>query len=188
MNNLSRIGFDSFQTPVSEIGLNSVLIASSYPTLPLGTKHVLAIDSHRITAVEVNGKNILGVYFALRKKKETLFNYLLKDSDGLIGRDTLVLGDFNTGLINDDSRRKGFYCMSHLERLEEVGLFDLWRKRNPYKNEYSWFSNAGNGFRLDQVYGTQSIDSRVTAVYYSHNERENKISDHSVLLLNLSRD
>ena len=57
---------------------------------------------------------------------------------------------------------------------------------NTDEKEYSWYSNAGNGFRLDHFFVSKSIKDYVTKCYYNHNYRETKISDHSFMSLEIT--
>jgi len=36
-----------------------------------------------------------------------------------------------------------------MEQLIELGWVDAWRFLHPAKREFTWFSSANNGFRLD---------------------------------------
>jgi exonuclease III len=43
-----------------------------------------------------------------------------------------------------------------------------------------------NGFRIDHALVTPLLGSRVSACRYSHVERENHLSDHSILLIDFA--
>jgi exonuclease III len=68
---------------------------------------------------------------------------------------------------------------------EAIGFCDLWRRRNPEGREFSWYSTRGNGFRIDHAFLSPALAGRAGAVRYSHEEREARLSDHSVLILDL---
>ena len=64
----------------------------------------------------------------------------------------------------------------------------IWRHFHGDATEYTWYSlpkggAPANGFRLDHAFATPSLLPRVTACRYSHAEREQKISDHSPMIL-----
>ena len=63
------------------------------------------------------------------------------------------------------------------------GWVDAWRLINGDKKEYTWYSNVGNGFRLDYSFITQDIAKKVSDVQHSHIEREMRYSDHSSLIV-----
>ena len=96
------------------------------------------------------------------------------------------MGDMNTGLSEDNSTGKGFYCKEQFNELTSSKMIDLWRKRNKNKKEYSWMhSKFGNQFRIDHALGTSSIDKMTKKIFYSHEERHEKVTDHSALVLEL---
>lgn len=100
--------------------------------------------------------------------------------------DAIVLGDFNTGRHRLDEAGATFNCTALLGELAAMGYADAWRLLNPDGKEYSWRSSAGNGFRIDAAYVSPSLRPRVCSACYSHAERENRVSDHSALLLSLT--
>jgi hypothetical protein len=51
--------------------------------------------------------------------------------------------------------------------------------------EGTWFSRAGTPFRIDHAFVCLSFLPRVRACRYSHAEREEGISDHSMLVLKI---
>jgi exonuclease III len=92
-----------------------------------------------------------------------------------------MIGDFNTGL-KEDAQGTPFLCGEYMETLLRSGWTDAWRSLNPSLQEYSWFSTAGNGFRLDHVFATQTAMHSITSVQFNHLARESGASDHSALL------
>jgi Exonuclease III len=104
---------------------------------------------------------------------------LLKKNEKII-----MIGDYNTGL-KADAEGTPFKCSEYMVKLNVTGWIDSWRYLNPIKKDYTWYSNANNGFRLDYAYITQSLKDRLKAAYHSHEERINKVSDHSSLILEI---
>jgi exonuclease III len=75
----------------------------------------------------------------------------------------------------------------YLVAIREAGFVDLWRARNE-ETEHTWFSFgrggvALNGFRIDHAMASASLAGEATGCYYSHAEREQRLSDHSALLV-----
>ena len=62
---------------------------------------------------------------------------------------------------------------------------DAYRHLHGDKREFTWFSNAGNGFRIDHFMVSRLLLPRVEACHYDHAPRESKASDHSVMTLEL---
>jgi exonuclease III len=74
-----------------------------------------------------------------------------------------------------------------MDRVAELGFCDLWRQRYPDGREFSWYSHRGNGFRIDHAFLSPALAKRAGTVRYSHAERLAGLSDHSALILELSR-
>jgi exodeoxyribonuclease-3 len=97
----------------------------------------------------------------------------------------LFIGDFNTGAPGLDEAGDTFYCSGHFLELSRLGWTDMWRFHNPGGREYTWYSNRGNGFRIDHAFATESLRSRISSCRYSHTEREERVSDHSMLIVDV---
>ena len=64
-------------------------------------------------------------------------------------------------------------------------MIDAFRFLNGNIKEYSWYSNAGNGFRIDHFFVSKNLKSNLTKCYYKHNCRKNNTSDHSLMSLDI---
>jgi exonuclease III len=145
----------------------------------------LGANVHRCVLATVGETSVFGLYFPNRQKKEPLFRFLLELNPRYLQGESLLLGDFNTGKHHLDEAGATFFCAEYLERLEAQGWVDAWRHRNPLAREYTWYSHAGNGFRLDQAFVSPSLLPKVRRVVYSHREREAAVSDHSALVVEI---
>lgn len=138
-------------------------------------------DSRRIVACRFDGILLVGVYFAQNRAKLSLFEFLL--SKPFHDTSVIVMGDFNTGLHRIDEVGATFHCANEFSRLPSAGLHDLWRHHvGEDARDYSWFSNAGNPFRIDHAFGSEAIVPRVQECRYDHSVR-GSLSDHAALLL-----
>lgn len=97
----------------------------------------------------------------------------------------LFIGDWNTGAHRLDEKGKTFVCAEHFLQLSACGWTDLWRYHNRDTTEWTWYSSFGNPFRLDHAFATAALSRRVTACRYSHREREARVSDHSIVIVDL---
>jgi exodeoxyribonuclease-3 len=75
----------------------------------------------------------------------------------------------------------------YVAAIRAAGFVDLWRARNA-ETEHTWFSFGRrgvplNGFRIDHAMASASLAHNMTRCYYSHAEREARLSDHSALLV-----
>lgn len=163
--------------------LNGVFVASKIPFVSTRFEQELGENSQRVLGIEFADFRVLAVYFPLREKKRKVFEFLLESGLAYLGENGLLIGDYNTGKHFQDEKGKTFYCAEYLDQLENRGMVDSWRSRNRDTKEYSWLSHAGNGFRIDHAFSTGAQDKLVKSVNYSHVEREQKVSDHSALMV-----
>jgi len=131
------------------------------------------LSVHVPTASDLEGK---------MKFWEHLLAYAKKMIDGK--ERAVIIGDLNTGL-DIDAQGKGFVGQDKFQALLDMGMRDIWREYRQVAREYSWYSQTGNGFRLDHALVTPFIDRPMWAKY-SHKEREDGLSDHSPLILDIT--
>ncbi len=165
---------------------NSVFIASRFHFITSLFPLELEQDTHRAIFAQFKNINILGVYFAQKELKINLFNFIIDNFIELSNNNGLIIGDFNTGNFYEDEEHATFSCTSEFNKLKSNGLIDSWRSRNKGIKEFSWYSHAGNGFRIDHTFSTKTINERIKKIYYSHKEREQKISDHSAMIVEVA--
>lgn len=96
----------------------------------------------------------------------------------------LLVGDFNTGVHPIDGDLQSLGCVNRFVALQELGFTDAWRHFNGDRREFSLF-RRGKGFRIDHALVSPAALPRVTGCYYSHNEREQGMSDHSALIVEI---
>jgi len=183
---LARSGYLYMTSGTIDPNVNSVLIASKAPFVPcLFDDFKEPEKTKSLVGARFDGINIIGGYFPGQDRKYPVFEYLLEHANEFLSDTGLIIGDINTGKHHLDEQGASFYGAEYLDKLEEVGFIDSWRIRNSEKREFSWYSNKGNGFRLDHVFSTPDCDSRISNIYYSHHERDEKVSDHSAMIVEL---
>lgn len=105
-----------------------------------------------------------------------------------VNRPYLLIGDFNAGESHVDADNHVFKADSGMGILRNSGLVDAWRLMHRDKREYTWqATNRGRTypFRLDHAFVSPTLVPSVRACAYDHSVRETKLSDHSMLLLDL---
>ncbi len=182
---LIKLGYNFQYNPASEPKLNSVLIASK---TEFKTQTFDKLKEHKQRVIKVYNDNfsIYGCYFPLKNLKKEVFEFLLTEIGKNKDENIIITGDFNTGKHYLDEKGNTFYCSEYFEILEQQGMTDAWRFLNGEAKEYSWYSNAGNGFRLDHFFLTSSLSCRIKSCEYVHKYREQKISDHSMMTLKIN--
>jgi exodeoxyribonuclease-3 len=122
--------------------------------------------------------------------KTRFWDALLAAAEARIAEPLLVIGDFNTGMPLADEAGSSFLCADHFARLPALGWTDVWRHFHGGASEYTWYSQPrggapANGYRIDHAFATPSLLPRIKSCRYSHVEREQKVSDHSVMILEI---
>ncbi|OQW99596.1 MAG: hypothetical protein BWK73_50205 [Thiothrix lacustris] len=182
-SSLATTGFHYFGGTSAAPQENSVCIFSKQPFVHRTYPELPTSDRHRLISAHFDCVSIYGVYFPLNKAKASLFEFLRKGGCRPTDGAYFIIGDFNTGLHFQDEHGATFYCTTEFNALLESGLVDSWRNRHPSTKEFSWYSNRGNGFRIDHAFSNSEADGLIEQVYYDHKPREAKITDHSALVI-----
>jgi exonuclease III len=97
----------------------------------------------------------------------------------------LVIGDFNTGAAGHDGPNT-LPCSSAFERLPNLGWVDAWRACNTGATISLHRAASGrSNWRIDHAFVSPSVASAVRGCRYSHIEREQGLSDHSMLIVEI---
>lgn len=113
---------------------------------------------------------------------------LLRLARARTGRRHVLLGDFNTGRHRLDEPGRTFTCTPLLGKLVTLGYADAYRELEPAGAARSWFSHAGQGFRLDHAFVSPPLRPAIRAAEYLHAPREQGLSDHAPMRLTLDAD
>ncbi len=166
-------------------GKNGVLIAARRPFREHGAVGAGLPEPYRMIRIEVAGLFLSGIYMPNLLAKvpywEALIASLAAERDGA----ALAIGDFNTCRAYVDEPGAIDACAHFMDKVEEIGFCDLWRRRYPEGREFSWYSTRGNGFRIDHAFLSPTLAAQAGVVRYSHDERLDGLSDHSPLILDL---
>lgn len=186
LGELAAVGYVHTAIPSAEPGRNTVCLASRLPFTCQPHPGLPPQDGPRIVTAAFDGLTLSGVYFGQKEEKATLFSYLAEQTLADPSVPRLVIGDFNTGLHYIDEAGATFHCAPHFAGLGQASLIDAWRSRNPDAREFSWYSARGNGFRIDHVFATPTVDGAIVAVAYDQAPRIHGITDHSAIIVDLA--
>ena len=143
---------------------------------------------------------MLGVYVPSRdrsvdktEKKQAFVASLLAALDGLPEslRDRLVIGgDYNVIARSHQPLHPGFlpFEFGLLETLEAQGFIDAHERCSPGEQAYSWIGRTGDGYRYDYFHVGRDLARRITGCAYLHETREQRLTDHAAVALELSVD
>ncbi|MGJ8641767.1 MAG: endonuclease/exonuclease/phosphatase family protein [Luteolibacter sp.] len=188
---LKDMGYQFQASPPADARTNTVLIAAREPfeavTFPgQMADPELGDFSTSVLLAKFPDLNIFGLYLPGEERKRPVFDFLLNLPAEYLPSDSMLIGDFNTGQHYLDEAGATFKSAEQFQELLTQGWIDAWRSRNPIGREFTWLSPGyRNGFRLDHAFVSPTLDQRITDVRYSHGEREQKITDHSVMLMEL---
>ena len=66
-----------------------------------------------------------------------------------------------------------------------MDFIDTYKIKNPNQLEYSWVGRTGNGYRYDYAFFHKNSSLNLIDCFFLHTIRENKLSDHSALILKI---
>jgi len=163
--------------------LNSVLIASK---IPCGSQLINKEECNFPQAILIGEMEVFDVYgvYLPHKKKHNCFEAILeklKERE----RPAVICGDYNTGKNYIDQKGNSFMYSQFLTKFEKLNFQDAFRLIHNDKEEYSWFSHQGNGYRYDHTYVSEELVPLVRDCYYDQTAREEKFSDHAPMFLEL---
>jgi len=184
---LADVGLSHWHWTDPSAGINGVLIASRIPFVatrfdPPAAQRLLAA---RFPLLDLN---ILAAHVPPEPGRERVHAWraLLNHAKSLAHQQTLVLGDLNAGRDGDLHALK-LDGQESLGKLWTWGYRDLFRKENTGPTEFSWLTpDRQGGGRIDHAIASATLVTSHSSVRYSHTERDLRISDHSVLLVDLA--
>ncbi|MDF1719643.1 MAG: endonuclease/exonuclease/phosphatase family protein [Minwuia sp.] len=177
---LADAGYAYQHWTVGQPRKNAVLLATRHPMEPL-TISPPAEHAHRFAGIRLGQMEIWAVYMALGKDKLPVYRFLHDNTPNA----AVLVGDFNTGLHHLDETGKIFTAVDAFTRLQTLGWVDAWRQRHgDAAREFSRFSHAGNGFRLDHAFVTGTLAGKVSACSCDHGTRP-LLTDHSAITIDL---
>jgi len=162
---------------------NGVLVAASADFAPCARPRNVPLGSWRWLECQFETFLLVATYFPLGEPKLPYWDWFLAQASSRVNRPSILIGDFNTGKHLIDEAGRTFVGSEYMERLENVGYVDAWRDVHPDTREFTWYSAAKNGFRLDYAFLSPEMRKRLRSATHSHSEREQRISDHSALIV-----
>jgi exodeoxyribonuclease III len=168
-------------------GKTGVLIASRKRFRACAPLDDALPEPYRLVGVDFAGFTLCGVYMPNLLAKVPYWEALIACLAKRASEKVLAIGDFNTCRAYVDEPGAIDRCAHFMDRVADIGFCDLWRQRYPDGREFSWYSHRGNGFRIDHAFLSPALARRAGPIRYSHDERLSGLSDHSPLILELTR-
>lgn len=188
---LRALGFSTFHAPEPPARKRGILLASKRPFEKREASALGPVERHRWVEAWFPNEHLglAGIYFPDTSKPiQALWPRVHEAATRRRHEQFLLVGDLNSGHGAFDTEGADLSSDPWFTAMPFHGMVDLWRHKHRDEREYSWYSKHSGrrrGFRLDHAFGTLSVRRRVRGVWYSHEERLAKTSDHSALLLSL---
>lgn len=188
---LADMGYRSIVAPPTQSAReNSVLLASKFEMtgegFPLGSSAPYRAVQAKISVDDRESINVICLHFPHKKAQLPLFTSLQQLPENWLTEKSILVGDFNCGIPFVDSETRSFYATHLFQQLLSDGWIDCWRSRYGDAREFTWYSTQrSNGFRYDHALLSKALDQTVARVGYDHDVRIKKISDHSLMILDL---
>jgi len=185
---LSSCGLKYSFVPETESASENTLYIASREPLDAGEFQIERSGLCHILEAETMGITLLPVHFPQKALQIPLFESVLEDTPSLLQRKCLFLGDMNCGIPFQDSTDKTFVNTKYFQALKEAGWVDLYRQCHGEKaQDFSWISpRTQRGFRYDHAMGSASLAEATIECRYIHEVREEGLSDHSAMIIELS--
>jgi exonuclease III len=144
-------------------------------------------------AIQDSCLTVFGVYAPLNNSlgssptTQQQFWHAVRQMAGTRGAErVLLVGDFNTCGPGDGPTPSP--CGDVFQHLSSVGWIDAWRACNPGPSDFSYVHRSTappSTWRIDHAFISPALAGSVRSCRYSHAERENKLSDHSMLIVEI---
>lgn len=198
-NLLKPAGFSHSQgpdVPVAKECRNSVYVTTKLNAVPVGKPTSINQVKHFWEECAVDNKiHILSLYIPVnsgtwRQHKGTMW-------DAVIGRASvatsqneklIIMGDMNTALQQDCQVGSTTNDSMIASLKNKFGFVDAWEKKHPNclsSDRWTWYSDIGNGKRLDYVFLSPALKNSLKAAEHIHIYRNNGLTDHSALMVEL---
>ncbi len=162
---------------------NTVLLASKLSFVTKNRSARFREHTSRFVVAEFDAFNFIGLH--INNKSNPAYSYLSGLPQKFVLGKTIIAGDFNTGINYLDGEGYRFSRGAKFGALLANGWTDAWRTMHPLGNEFSWYSQKNNGFRIDHILLSTGLRGCLEKAEFSHVERETGTSDHSILAVEL---
>jgi exonuclease III len=175
---------------------NGVAIVSRVPIEPkAGPLGPLPFDMWAVEAGVLDANlTVLGLYAPLGNSlgsspqiQQQFWQAVHRMADSRRTERVLLVGDFNTCAPGVDGPGV-LRAADSFQHLSTLRWTDVWRACNPGRSDFSWVqrtAKARSNWRIDHAFASPALAGSVRGCRYSHTEREDKLSDHSMLIVEI---
>ena len=121
-----------------------------------------------------------------RTRMKAYLDAVVQVASSRTGDPFLFVGDFNTGVGPGDGPINNYGDVDRFTAIQGAGFTDAWRHMHGDLVEHTYtFPRTGKRYRIDHALASPALLSRIHCCRYSHDERLDRLSDHSVLLVEI---
>lgn len=185
---------------------NGVLIAATESFAALQNPFGLANDEYpnAVLLAKFASFQLYGVYLPGQDRKRVHLRCLIAAArrHNEAGDNAICIGDLNSGRNETDieinvrsGRLRDEFSTADLYAELEQEWTEAWAHLHPEQYEFSWYPfrrdpdyRSYAGWRIDKALISQKLLPLLEAAEYDHIFRQERLSDHSALLVDLARD
>ena len=188
---LQKEGFTVSSVHQEKLTANAILVGAKEP-FELTRITPTGAEKGELGLAKFATFNLCAAYFPQLNEKAAFFNRCFELAENFNSAPLLIVGDLNTGRNDCDLEQGGvkFSCDGHFVNLEtKSGLTDIWRAQHGASaREWTWRSSK-NGFRIDHAFANEAFRTAFKKIncFYLHEPRESHVTDHSALVVDLSK-
>jgi exonuclease III len=199
---LVKTGYEHLEWTQGHRG-NGVCIASALPFAATVNPFGLAGDEYpnAVLKAAFEDLDLFGVYMPGQDRKRPHLRYLIAIAERYneSGEAALCIGDFNSGRNETDieinvrsGRLRDEFSTAGLYAELETVWTEAWAYFHPGEYEYSWYPFrkdpeyvSRGGWRIDKAFASPAALARTTAAEYDHRFRQDRLTDHSALIVDV---
>ena len=185
---------------------NGVLIAAAEPFTALHNPFGLAEDEYpnAVLLATFARFQLYGAYLPGQDRKRPHLRCLIAAArrHNEAGDHAICIGDLNSGRNDTDieinvrsGRLRDEFSTADLYAELELQWTEAWAHLHPAEYEFSWYPfrrdpsyRSFAGWRIDKAFLSQKLLPALEAAEYDHVFRQDRLSDHSALLVDLRRE
>lgn len=174
--------------------VNCVFVASRVKFMDITDMNEYAVPYERWVQLYFPSRDLhmLGVHspnhYSNIHDKEVFWQDLHAYATKHIDKNCIIIGDYNTDIVDDGYGGSALSCKEYLMTLSELGWIDSGHYTNTNPQQYVWNNRVGTFLRFDHAYVSPCLKEKLLNCYFFYQERIAKAIDHSALIVELHSD
>ncbi len=188
-NELARLGWLHQGTGRAAAAADTLFIASRIPFHQHSVANMPLGESHRAIVADFEAFTLLGLLCPLSGMQQPLRQLVLRLPTRYLREPAALAASFSAHAPGLDREDAALHSAGFTEQLTARGWIDAWQHVHGRRAQPSGSGPRGDALRIDHLFVSPATLEQLRGIRYSHREREEGISDHSLLIaeLNTSR-